>query len=324
VHLVSNPNKEEKKKSAAARAADSAKQEARDKVHEANASLHQATEEIRTPGRLHRVKELVLAQLPYRRQYLEAGTRFNASLQDPLNFGASTRTEEQLASIGSPPPPESLLHARLIMEVSSANASRGNPVVAVLTEPLYSPEHQLILPADTRLIGEVLEAKPARKLHHNGELRVIFEHIETPDGALQPMQGSLEGAEVDRAAHLKLDEEGGAHATDPKSRYLSTGLAVLLAAAASHPDVERGTVDQTGDPWVRAGAGVSGFGFAGSLISLAARSTAVSAVFGVYGASTSIYSNFLSRGREVVFPKDTPLEIGFSPPHASAADPKKK
>src|SRR5262249_35195364 len=122
VHLVSNPNKAEKKKSTAARAADNAKQEAKDKVHEANASLHRATEEIHTPGRLHRVKQLVLAQLPYRRQYLEAGTRFNASLQDPLNFGASTRTEEQLASIGSPPPPESLLHARLIMEVSSANA----------------------------------------------------------------------------------------------------------------------------------------------------------------------------------------------------------
>jgi hypothetical protein len=32
-----------------------------------------------------------------------------------------------------------------------------------------------------------------------------------------------------------------------------------------------------------------------------------------------VYSNFLSRGHEVVFPKDTPLEIGFGSPHAAAA-----
>ena len=318
VHLVSNPAKQEKK-GAAARGVDRARQEAKDKIHEADASLHQTLDEIRAPGKLHRLKQFFLAQLPYRRQYLEPGTRFNASLEDPLDFGAATRTSEQLASVGSEPPPSSLLHARLVLEVSSATAERGNPVVAALTEPLYSPDHRLILPADTRLIGEVLEAKPARKLHHNGELRVIFEHIETPDGALQPMQGSLEGAEVDRSANLKLDEEGGAHATDSKTRYLSTGLSILMAAAASHPDVEHGTVDQAGDPAVRAGAGVSGSGITGSLISLAARSTTVSAVFGVYGASASIYSNFLSRGREVIFPKDTPLEIGFAPPHASPA-----
>jgi hypothetical protein len=38
--------------------------------------------------------------------------------------------------------------------------------------------------------------------------------------------------------------------------------------------------------------------------------------FAAYGASVSIYSNFLSRGRDVVFPKDTPMEIGFGLPHA--------
>jgi len=32
---------------------------------------------------------------------------------------------------------------------------------------------------------------------------------------------------------------------------------------------------------------------------------------GVYGASMSVYSHFLSRGRDVVFAKDTPVEIGF-------------
>jgi hypothetical protein len=192
----------------------------------------------------------------------------------------------------------------------------------VLTEPLYSPDHKLVLPADTRLIGEVLQAKPARKLHQNGELRVIFERIETPEGSAQGMQGSLEGVEVDRAARMKLDEEGGAHTTDSKTRYLSTGLAVLLAAAAAHPDAEHGNVDASGDPGVRTAAGGSGFRLTGAVLSLAAKSTPVSIAFGAYGASASIYSNFLSRGHDVVLPRDTPLEIGFGAPHPAAGQTK--
>jgi len=137
------------------------------------------------------------------------------------------------------------------------------------------------------------------------------------------MIGNLEGLEVDRNAHMKLDEEGGAHTTDSKTRYLSTGLAVMLAAAASHTDSEHGTTDAAGDPGVRTAAGGSGFRLTGALLSLAAKSTPVSIAFGAYGASASIYTNFLSRGHDVVLPKDTPLEIGFGNPHPAAGTPPK-
>ena len=309
VHLFSRPEKgEERKKNAAARAVEGAKNDAQDKVHG-------AIDELRSPGRMHRLKQWLIARLPYRRQYLEPGTRFNASLSEALAFGVAPRTEEQLALLGSALPPDGLMHARLLLEVSSASAMRGNPVVATLTEPLCSSDHRVILPAETRLIGAVLQARPARKLHRNGELRVIFEHVEMPDGALRAVQGSLEGVEVGRAARLRLDEEGGAHATERKTRYLSTGLAIAVAALASHPDTEHGTTDPGGDPAIRTGAGGAGFGLAGSLISLAAKSTPVSIAFGVYGASSSIYANFLSRGRDVVLPRDTALEIGFGATH---------
>ena len=321
IHLVSKPeksqdDKKEQHKNSAARAADAAKQEVKNGVQNANTAAHQAADEIRTPGKMHRLKQYLLAQSPYRRQYLTEGTRFSATLNQELDFGFVTQTQEDLAGLGSVPPADTVLHARLVLEVSSATASRGNPVVAELTQPLYSADHRLLLPSGSRLIGQVLEAKPARHLHRNGELRVIFEHIELPGGELQPVQGSLEGIEVDRAAHLKLDEEGGAHATDTKTRYLSTGVALLMAAAAAHPDVDRGgNVDPAGDPAVRAGAGASGFGLAGTLIGLAAKSNVVSIAFSAYGASASIYANFLSRGREVVLPKNAPLEIGLGTTH---------
>ncbi len=167
--------------------------------------------------------------------------------------------------------------------------------------------------------GEVIKAERARKLHHNGDLRVIFNRIETPEGVVQPMQGAVEGMEADRRAGLKLDEEGGAQATDSKTRYLSTGFTILMAAAASHPDTEHGTTDSAGDPGVRAAAGATGSRFSGSLIALAARSQPVSMAFAAYGAGNSVYYNFLSRGHDVVFAKDTPMEIGFGEPHSKTA-----
>jgi hypothetical protein len=286
--------------------------------------VHEAVSEVSSPGRMHRLKKFVLSELPYRYQYVEPGTRFNASLEDPLDFGRIMRRREELAAIGNAPAPGSTLHARLVFEVSSATATRGNPVAAVLTEPLYSQDHRLVLPVNSVLIGQVLKATPAHKLHRNGELRLIFERIETPDGQMQAMQGSLEGMEVDSAAHMKLDEEGGAHGADSNSRYLSTGLAVVLAAAAAHPDAEHGTTDTAGDPGLRAGAGNSGLGLVGTAVSLVAKSTPVSAVFGAYGASMSLYSNFLSRGHDVILPKDTPVEIGFGPPHSGVIPTDKK
>jgi hypothetical protein len=341
VHLVSNPDKA-KQKSATGRAADNAKQEAKDKIQEAKDQAHETWNQMTAPGRMHRVKQFLLGQSPYRRQYLEPGTRFVAELDAPIDFGETTRTGEELAAVGSAPVPDSTLKARLVAEVSSATATRDTPVSAVLTEPVYSTTHQLILPANSRLVGRVLQARPAHKLHHNGELRVVFERIEAPEEAIQALSqvqgqaehvqagsqgmiGNLEGVEVARSAHMKLDEEGGAHTTDDKTRYLSTGLAVLLAAAASHPDAEHGTTDAAGDPGVRTAAGGSGFRLTGALLSLAVKSTPVSMVFGAYGASSSIYTNFLSRGHDVVLPKDTPLEIGFGNPHpAPASKPESK
>lgn len=339
VHLVSNPDKE-RQKSAAGRAADNAKQGARGKVQETKDQAHETWQEMTAPGRLHRLKQFLIAQSPYRRQYLEIGTRFVADLDAPLEFGETTRTAEQLADVGGAPVPDSTLKARLASEVSSATATRGTVVTAILTEPLYSPAHQLALPANSRLIGRVVRAKPAQSLHRNGELRVIFERIETSAEAIQALSqvreqaehaqessqgmiGNLEGLEVARSARMKLDEEGGARTSDSKTRYLSTGLAVLLAAAAAHPDAEHGTVDAGGDPGVRTAAGGSGFRLTGALLSLAVKSTPLSIGFGTYGASASIYSNFLSRGRDVVLPKDTPLEIGFGKPHPSTASPPK-
>jgi hypothetical protein len=337
VRLVSNPDKEKQ-----SGVKQRAQQEARGKIHEAKQEVHDSWQSLKAPGKMQRLKQYLLAQSPYRKQYIEPGTRFVADLNAPLDFGETVRTGEQLAAVGNTPTPDSTVEARLGAEVSSATATRGTQVTAVLTQPLYSPTHELVLPANTRLVGQVIQAKPARKLHRNGELRLVFERIEPSDeaikalGQVQPpgqreitrqdqnsrqLTGNLESVEVDRRSNIKLDAEGGARTTESKTRYLSTGLALLVAAAAAHPDAEHGTVDASGDPSVRTAAGGSGFRLVGAVASLAAKSTPLSIVLSSYGASASIYSNFLSRGRDVVLPKDTPVEISFGAAHPAAKDP---
>jgi hypothetical protein len=347
VHLVS-PSAQ-KQKSASQRATDAGKQEVKGKIQEAKDQVHQSWEEVSAPGRMHRLKRYLLAQSPYRHQYIEPGTRFNADLDNAISFGEIQRTSDDFTALASALPPNTTLKARLLGEVNSATATRGTRVEAVLTEPLYSQSHQLILPVNSRIVGQVVQAKAAHKFHHNGELRLIFEGIEIPAEAQRAasetaprlvaqndpnysrpelthrnlrMTGNIEGVDVDRRDHMVLDEEGGARTTDSKTRYLSTGVAILLAAAASHSDGERGTVDSAGDPGVRTAAGGSGFRLVGALVSLGAKSQPVSMALGVYGASSSVYTNFLSRGHEVIFPKDTPLEIGFGSPHAAASQTK--
>jgi hypothetical protein len=348
VHLVSSAA--QKQKSTAQRATDTGKQEVKGKIQEAKDQVHKSWDEVTAPGRLDRLKRYLLAQSPYRHQYIEPGTRFNADLDSAISFGEIQRTSDDFSALAGALPPNTTLKARLTGEVNSATATRGTRVEAVLTEPLYSSAHQLILPVNSRILGQVVQAKAAHKFHHNGELRLIFERIEIPAEAeraasetapkLVPqndannsrpelthrsnlrMTGNIEGIDVDRRDHMVLDEEGGARTTDSKTRYLSTGVAILLAAAASHPDVDHGTVDSAGDPSVRTAAGGSGFRLVGALVSFAAKSQPISIAFGVYGASSSVYTNFLSRGHEVIFPKDTPLEIGFGSPHSAASQAK--
>jgi hypothetical protein len=111
------------------------------------------------------------------------------------------------------------------------------------------------------LKGSVLQVRPARHLHHNGQLRIVFHEVVLPDGTVQRMDTSLEGIQTGEAGPVS----GGATA----------------------------------------------FKLVGIIVGLAVRSHTLAIVTSAYGGSRSIYSNFLGRGRNIVFPKNTAMEIGF-------------
>jgi hypothetical protein len=301
-------NQGKEKKGAAKLASDKAGETKQEITQEWEAAKSQIT----APGKIHRLKRLAIAELPYHPQYFDAGTRFNAELLDPLDFGTEEVTAEKVHLLGTPPAAGSVIHALLKTPLTSATGQKGDAVEAVMTEPLLT-NNQLILPEGTLLRGSVLQVRPARKLHRNGQLRIVFHEIVPPKSVEQHVEASLEGVEVKSDQNLSLDSEGGAQATTPKTRYLTTGISIALAASSFMTDADAGRALQQSGGEVGKSAlnGASGFRVIGFITGALVHSRVLASTMGVYGAGMSVYDHFLSRGRDVVYPKDTAMAIGF-------------
>jgi hypothetical protein len=268
--------------------------------------------QLHEPGKMHRIQRYAVAQLPYHPQYMDPGTCFNADLNRPLDFGSEALRPEKLSAIGSPPPSGSIVHALLVTPLNSASSKKKDPVEAVISQPLVVSD-RLFIPQGSRLKGSVLQVRPARWFHRSGQLRIVFREVVPPGGVQQKVDASIEGVEVAQGEHLSLDSEGGAQVTAPRTRYLTTGISVVLASS-SVGDADRGKLrnrDGGGDVGSGAANGGSGFRLLGTLAGAFAHSRVVSSGLGFYGAAMSVYSHFLSHGREVVYPKDMSLVVGF-------------
>ncbi len=293
-----------KEKNFAAKEIDQARRQIKQEWDTASRQLHQ-------PGKARRIERLAMSELPYRPQYLDAGTAFNADLRRPLNFGSVPVNPRSLVTVGAPPPAGSVVHAVLVTPLSSATSKRSDPVEAIITQPLLV-DHRLYIPQGSRLEGAVLQVRRARRLGRNGQLRIVFHQLVPPSGIAQQVQASLEGVAVGHGEHLALDSEGGAQVTTPKARYLNTGIALALAVASTAPDSDRDlSRGNAGDAGGSAASGASGFRAVGMIVGTLAHSRVLGAGMGIYGASMSVYSHFLARGRDVVYPKDTSMLIGL-------------
>lgn len=306
--------------------------EARQQIRQ---SEQQAIAAIKSPHKLKRVESILSAQLPFHRQYLAAGTQFVATLKNPLPMGKEYVSPQAFKAVGHKIPPSSTVHVWLATPLSSAKDRRGSPVVAIVSRPLFSKNHQLILPEGSRLVGVVTQAVPARRLNRNGRLRFTFTRIKLPHGAWRKVEADLQAASVAKGAHLKIDSEGGAHTVSSKKKYLMPAIDVLLATSSFDGDSQSRAVQegggQGGDVAGGAVRGGVGFGLMGSLIAMAARFQPVTAGFAFYGAAMSVYSHLVARGSEVVFPKDTAMEIQFGthegrlhPSHKNVPAPRAK
>ena len=273
---------------------------------------------VRTPRKMERLKQAVLAVLPFHRQYLPQGIVYDAELLAPLQFGTAVAVGR--APAGAVPPPESILNVRLTTTVGSAGSARGTPVAAVLTQPLFSAENQLILPEGTTLTGEVTFAKAARRLRRNGQLRFLFASMRVPDAGPETLRASLYSLEASRNARVVIDDEGGATIGNPGTRFAAPAVAAVAVGASflQEPVTELGQPELGVLPGAMEanslGAGAGGFSGLGLLgLGLSQLSRPVAVGLGFVGLAHSLYVSFLGKGGDVSFPSGTRIQVELAP-----------
>ncbi len=287
------------------------------RVHEQIRGASDVVGEIKSPGKLARVKEILVDRLPYHPQHLRRGTVYDANLLAPLDFGSVRLTPaEDGAAL---PAPDSIVNVRLVTALDSARDSRGAKVEAVLAAPVFSPRHRLILPEGTVLHGEVTYAVAARHFHRNGQLRFLFERVDVPARSEETMLASLHAAEVSADAHVTIDEEGGATVPNSRKRFIAPAVAYVAMRATG--DNDRYDRDRLGGSAVagspganlggRALGGFSGLGFLGLALSQLSRPVATG--LGFYGLAGSVYVAVFGRGSEVRFPSGTRMQLQLAP-----------
>jgi hypothetical protein len=271
--------------------------------------------EAREPGKIHHLEHFAVEELPVHPQYIEAGTAYFAELEEPLEFGTEPLTAQMASSIGATPPDGSVVEARLVTPLSSATAHPGDAVEAMISRPLFDGD-RLILPQGSMLQGSVIQAHPAHHPARNGELRIVFHELRLADGVERKVEASLAGVEAAKSGNVKLDSEGGAHATSPRTRFLTTGLSVGLGGFSVIGDSGGGDIAH------REAGGAGGYKLIGIALGIAIHSQPFGMAMGAFGASRSIYANFIARGRDVVFPKNTAMAISIATrPRASGDAP---
>lgn len=277
---------------------------------QAKQAWNEAKRQVTEPGRMHRLERYLVAQLPIHPQYLDAGAMFTAELNEPLDFGTVPLTEKMVAKRCEAPPRGSVVQTRLLTPLDSSTAQVGESIEAVLSRPLFDGE-SLVLPTGSSLKGSVLQAKPSGKMHQNGQLRIVFHVLDPPECTVRRVNAIPVGVGAPKSQHLVLDSEGGAEATSPDTRYLSTALAIGLAAVStgSDSDARDGGGDVAGNASNRAAGGLGGFKLIGFTVGLFVHSQPLGMAMGSAGAARSIYSNFASKGREVVYAKNTPMSV---------------
>ena len=161
------------------------------------------------------------------------------------------------------------------------------------------------------LVGKVTTAKAARSLGRNGKLRFAFQQVRFPAGPPRPVEGSLAGASIDKKQDLALDAEGTVTPRN-QSSAIAPMLLTMLAGRA---------LDQDGNMIADTGVASNGFGLIGRIVGVTAGDRNFAAGLGFYAAGLSFYQNFLHSGRDVIFPKDTRIDIETTPLRAPVLKP---
>lgn len=276
--------------------------------------LHEQVALVTAPGRGDRALQALYHQLPYHPERIAAHTAWTFELTAPLALPDAPATTPLQAAPPQPGKPETwAVHALLKANLTSASAKSGDTVEALVVEPVFDRDRQLVVPQGSVLVGKVTAAKPARSLGRSGKLRFTFQQVRFPESGLpnRPVQGALAGATAESEQGLSLDAEGTITPRNHSS-IINPLLLTMMAGRA---------LDEDGHRNVQTAVASNGFGLVGRIVGVASGNRNLAAGLGYYAAALSFYENFLRPGRDVTFPKDTWIEIETNPLRAPVLRP---
>ncbi len=280
---------------------------------EAKANMRDRIAYFTAPGKGDRALQLLYHQLPYHPERIDANTAWSFELAAPVELPASATASLAPAPNTSGAGKSEIwsVNATLARDLTSASAKPGDSVEALVVEPVYDKDKELVVPQGSRLIGKVAVAKAARSFGRNGKLRFTFQKVQFPAGYNREVEGALAGAATEKNQNLSLDAEG---TITPRSQssVIAPLLLTMLAGRA---------LDEDGNLTAQTGVASNGFGLVGRIVGVAAGNRNIAAGIGFYAAALSVYDNFLHSGRDVVFPHDTRIEIETTPLRAPILKP---
>ena len=286
------------------------------------------------PEKGDRLLQLFYHQLPYHPERIEKGTAWTVETSDPLSIPTQPEspvvatdhtpqpptTEPQTTAIAAEKggSPTWVIQAYLRDRLTSATAKSGEPVEAIVAEPVYNADHTIAVPQGATIIGAITQAKPARSFARAGVLGFDFKQIVLPTGQTQNVQAALTGADSASNAQLAMDSEGKVK-PKPQDKVVVPLILALLATRTLDHDRDDTTSSLSGKDFV----GANGFGLVGNILGLVggAATSNIAAGIGAYGTAVSLYRRWIARGKEVTFAKDTRLVLQTTPRTAAVLKP---
>ena len=273
------------------------------------------------PEKRDRLVQFLYHQLPYHPERIEKGTAWTLETSEPLVLparafvapvdaakagGATSAVPAQERQLTSEGPPTWILQSYLADGLDSATAHVGQPIKAIVAEPILNPDKTVAVPQGATLIGAVTQARPARSFGRAGVLRFDFRQIILPGDQPQNVQASLVGADS-AGKDLMLNSEGEVKSR-PKDKI---SLPLILGVLASRPlDQDHGASNhQLGKNAV----GANGFGLVGRIVGIAGGSPLVAAGIGYYETALVVYDRWIARGAQVTFARDTRIVLQTTP-----------
>jgi len=266
------------------------------------------------PEKADRLLQFFYHQIPYHPERIDKGTAWTVEIREPVSL------PQQLSSASPTPsdPPNDQAHTSakdsgrptwiiqtyLSQQLNSKTAKSGQPIQAIVAEPVFNPDHSIAVPQGAVVNGAVTHAKSARSLGRAGTLGFDFKSITLPGGQTQTVQAAVAGADSDSAAKLAMNSEGKVK-PKPQDKIVVPLLLGLLATRPLDEDAEGGA----GGNFV----GANGFGLAGNFIALAGGSSSFAAGIGAYGTAIAIYRRWIAHGNDVSFARDTRIVLQATP-----------